>query len=344
MPNTDASQYTSFKKYTAASVGNDKPHVSRYNQIVPRVTSAGNPQEFLSTIRNTSIVSTVSYLTTNVTNQLFGRGDEVIFSDKPISDSSEFTDYGIAGNAPMPKYGHYFNLNNLDESYTYTFETTAANFPDQSNPDDTIIVLFNSQTKPLLYSQQLDYEDDKAGGSSLSELSDKNIRGNWCLVVTSYDKLKIGTFTLKITRTLKPSIVYLTTDVTNQSFSNGTQVIFSNKTISNSSPFNISNESKYGHYFNLNDLDTSYNYTFEVTAANFPNQVPLNDTVIILFNSQTKPFTIFQAEDANDDASIGVSLSKLSSVDIRGNWCLVVTSSYELKIGTFTLKITRTLK
>lgn len=66
MPGADASQYTAFKKYAAAAVGNDKPYVDRLSQTVPHVTSAKSMTKFLPslTIKNTSNVN--QYFPVNV--------------------------------------------------------------------------------------------------------------------------------------------------------------------------------------------------------------------------------------------------------------------------------------
>jgi hypothetical protein len=57
MPGADSSQYTAFKKYSAASVSRQN---DRLSQPVPNVTSGGNMTKFLPslTIKNTSIINT----------------------------------------------------------------------------------------------------------------------------------------------------------------------------------------------------------------------------------------------------------------------------------------------
>jgi hypothetical protein len=279
----------------------------------------------------------VAYEIESVTNASF-TNNEVTF-DKTLVDTSPFD---VQINGATNRYGWYFNLNSLSGVYNYTFETTAASLSG-TDPDDTYIALFNNQTHPMVAGNQVDL-DNNTGVGDLSKLSNTNISGNWCLVVTSYPEQVTGTFTLKITRNLQ--VAYEIESVTDGSFTNN-EVIYSNKHVRSSSPYNVRHfavEDRYGTYFNLNNLDPAYNYTFETTAADFGYGYFQRDTFIALFNSQTQPMNLGNLLTTDDQGGAAESnLSKLSNLQISGNWCLVVTGRYARLTGTIVLKITREL-
>jgi hypothetical protein len=302
------------------------------------------------------ITRTSDYAVTDVTDASF-INDEVTFADKEIAITSPFIyplQFESAGTIEDrdDRYGHYFNLNILDPYYTYTFETTAANIPGGVYGDnDTQIVLFRTQTPPFNVGNLEEFNDEKEPSSGLSLLENKTITRSSCLVVTSYDPELTGTFTLKITRT----IAYMATDVTDASFIND-EVTFIDKEIANTSPFIYPLEfingstpefptNRYGHYFKLNNLDSSYKYSFETTAANIPGQTFFtNDTQIVLFRTQTPPFGLNDFQEFNDDNdnNPNSSLSLLENKIITSSSSLVVTTYDPEFTGTFTLKITRT--
>jgi len=289
-----------------------------------------------------------TYDETTVTDSSF-MDDEVII-DKSITANSPFT-YNLYDR--IQRYGYYFDLNSLSSDYTYTFEIS-------DDSINAIIALFNTQDKALINNYENDIidapgilEDNDAGvgaGDESKKLSDKIITGNWCLVVSSYFEQVTGTFTLKITRTLKSgggTGPTYETPVDDSSFMDD-EVIF-NKSITANSPFRYyEEEGGYGHYFNLNGLSSDYIYTFETTAASLSDaslSYASSDTIIALFNTQDRAQINDGAanisEDYNDDGDYG-RFSKLYDQIITGNWCLVVSSSNEQQTGTFTLKITRT--
>lgn len=299
-------------------------------------------------------VPAIDYTTTTVTNQSF-INDEAIFS-KTIVSTSPFN-VSLAENDASARFGYYFDLTNLDTIYglssrfMYTFEITEAIADINEDPpiDDTVIALFGSQTKPFS-SQPISINDDISLTPLIrrSKLSDQNLGDNDCLVVAFFRQYTTGTFTLKITRTRDIS----TTTVTNASFVNN-EVTF-RRAIMTTSPFTyplqfehsiyIDDETnRYGHYFNLNSLSTDYLYSFETTAANIPNGIyHSDDTQIVLFYTQTPPFSSGDFIEFNDQKNEGGGLSELLNKNIDGNYCLVVTSYDPLLTGTFTLKITRT--
>jgi hypothetical protein len=150
---------------------------------------------------------------TDVLNSSF-TNDEVIIN-KVIRLDAEFK---YEPTFTRLRYGHYLNLLSLSQSYTYTFETTAANLFNGNNftdGNDTLLVLFNTQdrnqilagTAGLLvtYNDNIEFSNLPGGVRNwLSKLSNQNIGGEWCLVVSSgVYKERVGPFTLKITRTLK---------------------------------------------------------------------------------------------------------------------------------------------
>jgi hypothetical protein len=242
MPTPDASQFTQLKKYSAVA-GIDtqgqgqKRTVTRTTQPLPSVL---HPLNFLPSFSNKYTTGTNFVPINRVTGlqaktkvpggHVFGDSagagggggptyDETTVTDKDfdsnqrtfsktITDASPFNTYVL--DRQSDRYGHYFNLTGLSTAYKYTFETTAASLLADGvhtrTDEDTIIVLFNSQVKSeMTYGNVVDMNDDiDELGSLLSKLSDQTIDGDWCLVVASYGEYCVGTFTLKITRTLKP--------------------------------------------------------------------------------------------------------------------------------------------
>jgi len=136
--------------------------------------------------------------------------NEVIFNNQLV-DTSPFTYYTYSTGR---RYGHFSNLTGLSTDYLYTFEVISSRTPDGVYTLDTIIVLFNTQDRTLIntnaggliqivVAENDNYRNNGGFISVLSKISDQNITGDWCLVVSSRERLQTGTINLKITRTLK---------------------------------------------------------------------------------------------------------------------------------------------
>lgn len=233
MPTPDASQFTQLKKYSAAiaSRNETQPQKRTITRTMQPLPSVLHPLKFLPSFTNKYTTATNFVPINRVTGiqaktkvpggHVFGDSDEMLPSGTTTYDetnvtNASFTNDGvtisesITANSPFTyylygvtnRYGHYFNLNSLSSDYTYTFETTGANFGIKNN--DTVIALFNTQNKDRINDNEngiLNSWDDDGGKEPLSKLTDISISGNWCLVVAPYDEVRTGTFTLKITRT-----------------------------------------------------------------------------------------------------------------------------------------------
>jgi hypothetical protein len=134
-----------------------------------------------------------------VYNAQFGNFDVMTFTREIQSTSEVYTvnhDDGIVDG----RYAHYFFLQDLDDAYSYTFETLAANL--NNSEEDTILALFDNTGLPMTEDRLVAF-DDEGGVGSLSKINLNNPGGQpLCLVVAGFDSTT-GTFTLRITRTLK---------------------------------------------------------------------------------------------------------------------------------------------
>jgi hypothetical protein len=200
MPITFSATFSSGATPTYNVVGNVDTDIAVLTLIANGPQPAGDPTS--STITYTDGGSSSGggggggSTTTAVTNASFVN-DEVTFN-KTLVTSSQLS-YEYDGNTRLRSF-HYFNLNGLNQNYVYTFETTFADFV--GGEDDTVILLFDTQTQPVTNGTLIADNDDHNINNTLSKLPDQDITGNWCLAVTSHKSQKTGPFTLKITRRL----------------------------------------------------------------------------------------------------------------------------------------------
>jgi hypothetical protein len=358
MPTPDASQFTQLRKYAAVNARRTagEPQSRTLSHLHQPVPSNVSPRDFLPSFTNKNLTelrtftrinvvtglqakpkvpggnangqsgsgtASSPYATTVITDALF-TSDEISFNRTLVSSSPFIYNYNGISN----RYAHYFNLF-LDPNFNYTFETTAASLSDST--DNTLIVLFNSQTQPMIQANEITKDDD-SGVGSLSLLSNLLITGRSCLAVTSAGSQRTGTFTLKVIRA--PTGITTTTNVTDASFSNN-EAVFSKK-LEVSSPFGVSyqgSSNRYGHYFILN-LSPAFTYTFEAISATF-------NTLFFLYGNQTNPRSDSFGQIAFDDDGGTAPLSKLTNQTLAGNNSLVVTSVAPTTTGQFAIRITR---
>ncbi len=139
-----------------------------------------------------------------VVNDSSFTNNEVIYTNIPITANSLLFrldwDNGGTGNS-FNFLVKKFNLD-LDSSYVYTFEITAANFV--LSGTDTLIGIFDTQNlqPDTDISQNLVIDNDDGGEGLLSKLTNQVISADYSFLVSSIDPQDTGTFTLKITRSV----------------------------------------------------------------------------------------------------------------------------------------------
>ena len=230
MPTPDASQFTQLKKYNAvqARMAEGQPQSRTLTHLHQPIPSVTHPLNFLASFTNKYIstpvfvpinrVTGVEYKpkvpggnvfgvrsSTGATGSTGGVGslpNTIIVRDSSFTNDEVTFARTIDSSSPyFNRNAYYFYLTGLSRGYLYTFEITAASLalPGYPGNAQSLILLHSSQTLPLTYANTVVYNGGE-GTSLLSNISGRDIQGDWSLVVTSLIDGVVGTFTLKITR------------------------------------------------------------------------------------------------------------------------------------------------